>query len=88
MGLVIEEAPFRMGTAVLPPPSRTRKRREPPPGPPPRRRDGRGGGGGGDEHDGDSGGSAGSFALALALAGITTLFLVLIAVWLFLLRPG
>jgi len=50
--------------------------------------------GGGGDGDGSGpwpahgAGDVGPFALALALAGITTLFLVLIAVWLFLRRPA
>lgn len=56
-------------------------------GNPPRRpAGGNGGGGGGGDGEGDRGhprtpGSAGSFALFLALGGITTLFLVVVAVW-------
>ena len=58
---------------------------------PPRDGDG-GGGGGGDDHGGFAAaggpGDVGPFALGLALTGITTLFFVLIAVWLFLRRPA
>jgi len=60
---------------------------------PPRDGDGDGGGGGGgDDHGGFAAaggpGDVGPFALGLALTGITTLFFVLIAVWLFLRRPA
>jgi len=67
-----------------------------PPGWPPQDTDDRGGGGGGGGDGGERGGPEGEdsgarvLALALALTGIGTLFLVLIAVWLLLRRnePG
>src|SRR5262245_53867590 len=74
--------------AVLAPLRRKRRRSHgAPPFVPPE--DGGGGDGGGDgfvPRDGAEG--VGPFALGLALTGITTLFLVLIAVWLFLRRPA
>jgi len=74
--------------AVLVAPRRDRRREYgTPPGAPPRDGDGGEGHGGGSSPAGDAGG-VGPFALALALAGITTLFVVLIAVWLFLRRPA
>lgn len=81
-------------TGVLAPPRRgefpARPRRAGPP-PPPRDRggsdDGGRGGGGGDGRGRDDDG-LGKLALGLALVGITTLFLVLIAVWLLLLRTA
>ncbi|MSR63956.1 MAG: hypothetical protein EXS08_16140 [Planctomycetes bacterium] len=76
------------GSAVLVPPRRIKRTRGAPPGSPPERG---GGGGGGDGEGLPSGGGAdevGPFALALVLVGISTLFLVLIAVWLFLRRPA
>ena len=76
--------------AVLVAPRRDRRRDHgAPPLVPPRDSDGGGGDGGGDGAfpAGDAGG-VGPFALALALAGITTLFVVLIAVWLCLRRPA
>jgi heme/copper-type cytochrome/quinol oxidase subunit 3 len=86
--------PFHAGPAgtlavqVAPRPSR-RRSSGPPPAPPDDH------GGGGDGRDGGDGfaapsdaGGLGPFALVLALGGITTLFLVLIAVWLFLRRPA
>jgi cytochrome c oxidase subunit 3 len=83
---------FEVGraAAVLVAPRRGRRREHggPPLVPP----DDPGGGGGDGDGDGSwSGGGAGEigpFALGLAMAGITTLFLVLIAVWLFLRRPA
>lgn len=77
------------GSAVLVPPRRIKRTAGAPPGRPPERG---GGGGGGDDGDDlpERGGAqdVGPFALALVLAGISTLFLVLIAVWLFLRRPA
>lgn len=76
--------------AVLVAPRRDRRREYgTPPGAPPRDRDGDGGegDGGGSSPAGDAGG-VGPLALALALAGITILFVVLIAAWLFLRRPA
>ena len=76
--------------AVMVAPRRDRKREYgTPPGAPPRDRDGDGGeGDGGDSSPAGDESGVGPFALALALAGITTLFVVLIAVWLFLRRPA
>ena len=79
------------GGGVLAPPRRferrSRRSSSAPPPPPPDDRGGRGRGG-----DGDGGGSrgedSGNFALGLTLAGITTLFLVLIAVSVLLRRPA
>lgn len=75
--------------AVLAPvrPGRRKAGGRPPGAPPPDD----GGGGDGDGEDGMPMGGAegvGPFALGLALTGITTLFAVLIAVWLFLRRPA
>ena len=84
---------FDMGraAAVLVAPRDHRRRRQigGPPQVPPEDSDGGGGDGEGDGtwHPGGAGG-IGRFALGLTLAGITTLFLVLIAVWLFLRRPA
>lgn len=79
-------------SAVLEPPRRAWKkiRGAPPSGPPEDPGDGGGGGGGGDgaRPAGEGAEGAGAFALALALTGITTLFAVLVAVWLFLRRPA
>jgi heme/copper-type cytochrome/quinol oxidase subunit 3 len=80
------------GSAVLVPPRRAWKkaRGTPPPGPPGDPGGGGGGGGGGDGATPGGAGAedAGPFALALALGGITTLFAVLVAVWLLLRRPA
>jgi cytochrome c oxidase subunit 3 len=79
--------------AVLVAPRRGRRQHGGPPLVPPEGSDG-GGGGGGGGGDGEGAwraggaGEVGPLALLLALAGITTLFLVLIAVWLFLRRPA
>lgn len=75
---------------------RRRLRGAPPAAPPGDPGEGGGRGGGGEGGDGSGDGAsgadgnagAGPFALALALAGITTLFVVLLAVWLFLRRPA
>ncbi len=77
------------GTGVLAPTRRGRRRAHdgPPPVPPADGGGGRGGGGGQDSSAGGADGF-GPFALGLAMAGITTLFLVLIAVWFFLRRPA
>ena len=92
------EQPFgfdgsRGGTGVLaPPPGSVRRRQAPAPprSPPEEPPDPGGGGGRGPGGDGDerSPESTGRFALLLALAGIGTLFLVLLAVWLLLRRRG
>jgi len=82
------------GVPPVPRPRRTLRKRPggggPPP--PPESGSGDGGGGRGDDRGGrpDERPDASAFALGLALAGITTLFLVLLAVWLLLLRraPG
>jgi cytochrome c oxidase subunit 3 len=81
------------GTAavLLAPRRGRRKERGLPPGVPPGDSDGGGGGGGGGGSGPAGAGGAdgiGRFALTLALAGITTLFAVLIAVWLLLRRPA
>lgn len=75
--------------AVLVAPRRGR-RREPggPPRLPPEDSDGGGDGGGGGPPPAGGADEVGPFALALAMTGITTLFAVLIAVWLFLRRPA
>ncbi len=74
-------------------PARTRRERSTPPPPPPvDRGDGGGDGGGGEHGDGPPPvpdrppPGAASFALGLAMIGISTLFLVLLAVWLLLRR--
>ena len=72
-------------------PARTRRERSAPPPPPPVDR-GNGGGGGGERGDGPPPvpdrppPGAASFGLTLAMIGISTLFLVLLAVWLLLRR--
>lgn len=79
-GAVAVLAPLRRGR---------RKARGSPPGRPPRDGGGHGDGGGdGEGYSAPRPEGAGAFALGLALTGITTLFLVLIAVWLFLQRPA
>src|SRR5262245_3226977 len=81
----------RPGVLEVAPRRDRRKKQGGPPLVPPEDADG-GGGGGGDGEDGSFRRSGtdevGRFALVLALAGITTLFAVLIAVWLFLRRPA
>jgi cytochrome c oxidase subunit 3 len=75
--------------AVLVAPRRGRRKEHgTPPGAPPRDRDGDGDGGSDGAAPAGGADGVGFFALALALAGITTLFVVLIAVWLFLRRPA
>jgi cytochrome c oxidase subunit 3 len=82
---------FDVGHAapVLVAPRGRRRKHGGPPSVPPEGSDGGGGGGDGDGSWRAGGADeVGPFALALALAGIATLFLVLIAVWLFLRRPA
>jgi len=79
----------RAAAVLVAPRGHRRRRHGAPPLVPPVDENG-GGGGGNDDGSWRAGGAEeiGPFALALALAGITTLFLVLIAVWLFLRRPA
>jgi cytochrome c oxidase subunit 3 len=78
-----------MAAVLVAPRSLRRKKHGGPPIVPPGDSEGGGGGGDGDGfRRAEGAGEIGPFALALALAGITTLFLVLIAVWLFLRRPA
>lgn len=76
-------------TGVLAPARRRRSVHGGPPFvPPDDDHGGRGDGGGSDGPAPNGADGIGPFALGLVLAGITTLFLVLIAVWLFLRRPA
>lgn len=74
---------FLAGSAVLTPPRRARRSVEPPQGPP---RDGDGDRG--RDGEGDVPEERGFLALGLVLLGVTTLFLVLVAVALLLRRPA